>query len=59
MYACHSLSLPGYVWTSSSDATGLLPGWECERLEEPLEGSSLAGWLTTSKIIRLIEGFPL
>jgi hypothetical protein len=56
MWACHSLALPGYVWTSSQDATGFLPGWVCERLDKPLEGSSLSQWLTSYKIIRLIEG---
>jgi len=58
MYACHSLALPGYVWTSTEDATGFLPGWECQPLEEPLEGSTLSGWLTGWKIARLIEGVP-
>lgn len=58
MYACHSLALPGYVWTSTEDATGFLPGWECVALEEPLPGSSLSSWFTTWKIARLIEGFP-
>lgn len=58
MYACHSEALPGYVWTSTSDATGFLPGWVCEPLEEPLEGSSIAQWFTTWKIARLIEGVP-
>jgi len=58
MYACHSLELPGYVWTSTEDATGFLPGWECEALEKPLAGSTLSQWLTSWKIARLIEGFP-
>jgi hypothetical protein len=58
MWACHSQALPGYIWTSSQDATGFLPGWECVRLEEPLPGSSLTEWLTSYKIIRLIEGIP-
>jgi hypothetical protein len=56
MYACHAASLPGYIWTSSSDATGFLPGWECVPLEKPLAGSSLSEWLTSYKIIQLIEG---
>lgn len=56
MYACQSDSLPGYTWTSSTDATGFLPGWHCERLDAPLPGSSLSQWLTSWKIVRLIEG---
>lgn len=56
MWACHSEELPGYVWTSTSDATGFLPGWKCEKLAEPLEGSTLTQWLTGWKIARLIEG---
>jgi hypothetical protein len=58
MYACHSASLPGYVWTSTEDATGFLPGWVCEKLEQPLPGSSVSGWSTAYKIARLIEGLP-
>ena len=56
MYACQSAALPGYTWVSSTDATGFLPGWTCARLEEPLPGSSLSSWLTSYKIVRLIEG---
>lgn len=56
MYACQSDALPGYTWTSSTDATGFLPGWHCEALEEPLPGSTLSQWLTSWKIVRLIEG---
>lgn len=56
MYACHAASLPGYVWTSTTDATDFLPGWSCEKLEEPLPGSSEAGWATAYKVARLIEG---
>lgn len=56
MYACQADSLPGYTWTSSVDATGFLPGWVCQPLEEPLPGSSLQQWLTANKIIQLIEG---
>lgn len=58
MWACHSAELPGYVWTSTSDATGFLPGWVCEPLERPLEGSSLSQWVTAQKVVRLIEQFP-
>ncbi len=58
MYACQSAALPGYVWTSSGDATGFLPGWTCEKLERPLPGSSETGWATAYKIVRLIEGIP-
>jgi hypothetical protein len=56
MWACQSAALPGYIWTSSQDATDFLPGWTCEKLEEPLPGSSLSQWLTGWKIVRLIEG---
>lgn len=56
MWACHSEALPGYVWTSSTDATDFLPGWVCEKLEEPLEGSSSSGWATAYKVVKLIEG---
>jgi hypothetical protein len=55
MYACQSAALPGYTWTSSVDATGFLPGWHCEALETPLPGSSLSQWLTSWKVVRLIE----
>jgi len=55
MYACQSDALPGYTWTSSTDATGSLPGWTCQRLEKPLPGSSLSQWLTGYKIVKLIE----
>jgi hypothetical protein len=58
MYACHSDALPGYVWTSSSDASGFLPGWVCVPLEQPLAGSSLSQWFTTRKVVQLIESFP-
>lgn len=58
MYACRSAALPGYTWTSSEDATGFLPGWECRKLESPLPGGSLSQWLTGFKIVKLIEGFP-
>jgi hypothetical protein len=58
MWACRSAALPGYVWTSTADATGFLPGWECVKLEKPLEGSSISQWFTGWKIARLIEGFP-
>lgn len=57
MYACHAAELPGYVWTSTRDATGFLPGWVCVPLERPLPGSSLSSWFTTWKIARLIESF--
>lgn len=56
MYACQAASLPGYTWTSTTDATGFLPGWHCVPLEEPLPGSTLSQWLTSWKIVRLIEG---
>jgi hypothetical protein len=59
MYACQSAALPGYTWASSSDATDFLPGWTCVALEEPLPGSSLSSWLTSWKIVKLIEGFPV
>jgi len=58
MWVCQSDSLPGYTWVSSEDATGFLPGWECRALEKPLPGSRLSQWLTTWKIVRLIEGIP-
>lgn len=58
MWVCQSTQLPGYTWTSSQDATDFLPGWTCERLERPLPGSSLQQWLTSYKIVRLIERFP-
>jgi len=58
MWACHSDALPGYVWTSSTDATGFLPGWHCVRLEEPLPGSTFSGWAIAYKIVRLIEQLP-
>lgn len=50
--------MPGYVWTSTEDATGFLPGWHCEKLEKPLPGSSYSGWATAYKIARLIEKLP-
>ncbi len=56
MWVCQSAALPGYSWTSSSDATDFLPGWSCEALEHPLPGTSLNQWLTSYKVIRLIEG---
>lgn len=58
MYACQSDQLQGYTWTSSTDATGFLPGWKCVKLEHPLPGASLQQWLTSWKIVRLIEGVP-
>lgn len=58
MWACRSAALPEYTWTSSTDATGFLPGWTCERLEKPLPGSSLQQWLTTRRIVQIIEEFP-
>lgn len=58
MYACTSSQLPGYTWASSSDATNFLPGWTCERLEKPLPGGTLSQWLTSYKIIKLIERWP-
>lgn len=57
MYACHSDALPGYVWTSTSDATDFLPGWKCVKLAEPLPGSTVSGWFTGWKVARLIEQF--
>jgi len=56
MYVCQSAALPGYSWTSTVDATDFLPGWTCEALEKPLPGSTLSQWLTSWKIVRLIEG---
>lgn len=56
MWACQSASLPGYTWTSSTDATDFLPGWTCTALEKPLPGATLSQWLTSWKIVRLIEG---
>ncbi len=58
MYACHAAELPGYVWTSTTDQTDALPGWSCERLEKPLEGSTLSQWLSGYKIASLIEQLP-
>jgi hypothetical protein len=58
MWACHSQALPGYVWTSSEDASDFMPGWECVALEEPLPGSSWTQWATSWKIVKLIEGWP-
>jgi hypothetical protein len=56
MWACQAASLPGYTWASSSDATGFLPGWSCEPLEEPLPGASDNNWNVAYKVVRLIEG---
>lgn len=56
MYACQAAALPGYTWVSSTDATDFLPGWSCVPLEEPLPGSSLSSWLTSWKVVRLIQG---
>lgn len=58
MWVCQSAALPGYQWTSSEDATDFLPGWTCRALEEPLPGSTLTQWVTSWKIVRLIESFP-
>ncbi len=58
MWVCQSSQLPGYVWTSLSDATDFLPGWKCEKLEKPLPQSRLQQWITQWKILRLIEHFP-
>lgn len=58
MYACQSAALPGYVWTSSTDATDFLPGWSCEALEEPLPGASSSQWALAYKVVKLIEEFP-
>ncbi len=56
MWACQADSLPGYTWVSSSDATGFLPGWHCEPLENSSLGAGLQEWLTSWKIVRLISG---
>lgn len=56
-WVCHSEALPGYVWVSSSDATGFLPGWECRRIEGELPNSGgPTSWATMWKLARLIQG---
>lgn len=56
MWVCTSAAVPGYTWTSSSDATDFMPGWTCKKLEEPLPGASSNAWHTMYRIVRLIEG---
>lgn len=56
MWVCQYETFPGVLFSTSSDQTGLVPGLTCERLQEPLPGSSLTQWFTFNKILRLIEG---
>lgn len=58
MWACHEVTLPGVVFASSRDATGLVPGMVCVPLEEPLTGATVNGWRTGWRIAQLIEEFP-
>lgn len=58
MWVCQSAAAPGILFSSSSDQTGFLPGWTCERLDKPLAGSSLSQWFTFNKLLRLIDGLP-
>jgi hypothetical protein len=55
---CQYEQLPAYKWGSATDQTGRLPGLTCVRLEKPLPGGSLKGWLEWSKIAQLIESLP-
>jgi len=51
--------MPGILWASSSDQTGLYPGLRCVRVETPVPNSpSERGWATFWKITRLIESLP-
>jgi hypothetical protein len=51
--------MPGLLFPSSSDQTGLYPGLTCSRIETPLPGTSgPRSWSTFWKLARLIENFP-
>jgi len=56
MWVCQSVAVPGVLFSSTSDQTGFLPGWYCERLETPLPVGGPSAWATWWKIARLIEG---
>jgi hypothetical protein len=49
---------PAIKWGSNTDVSGRFPAITCRRLEEPLPGSSLNGWLSWLKIAKLIEELP-
>lgn len=57
-WICQYDQLPLYKWGSASDQTGALPGLTCVRLEKPLPGGTLRGWLEWAKIAQIIEGIP-
>jgi hypothetical protein len=58
-WVCNFEESPAFLFPSSSDQTGTIPGLVCRRVEGKLPGSSLTSWAGFWKLLRRIGEFPL